>query len=169
MAQHVSYRRVKVDGLAIFYREAGPKDAPTILMLHGADYPGFGHSEAPTSKEFSYTFDNIATVMDHFTEALNLTRYTLYMQDYGGPVGFRMTLTHPDRVEALIVQNAVAHNGGLGTNWKTRRVFWADRASHEATLPTNLLSLDATRTRHVGNARIPRSTIPICGPTNTRS
>jgi len=73
------------------------------------------------------------------------------MQDYGGPVGFRMTLAHPDRVEALIVQNAVAHNGGLGTNWKTRRVFWADRASHEATLRTNLLSLDAKRTRHVGN------------------
>jgi len=133
MAQHVSYRTVKVDGLSIFYREAGPKDAPTILLLHGLpsssrmfeplltrlagqfhmvapDYPGFGHSDAPTSKEFSYTFDNIATVMDHFTEALNLTRYTLYMQDYGGPVGFRMTLTHPDRVEALIVQNAVAHN-----------------------------------------------------------
>src|SRR5207302_211382 len=147
MAQHVSYRTVKVDGLSIFYREAGPKDAPTILLLHGLpsssrmfeplltrladqfhmvapDYPGFGHSDAPTSKEFSYTFDNIATVMDHFTEALNLTGYTLYMQDYGGPVGFRMTLAHPDRVEALIVQNAVAHNGGLGTNLKTRRVLW---------------------------------------------
>jgi pimeloyl-ACP methyl ester carboxylesterase len=126
MAQHVSYRTVKVDGLSIFYREAGPKDAPTILLLHGLpsssrmfeplltrladqfhmvapDYPGFGHSDAPTSKEFSYTFDNIATVMDHFTEALNLTGYTLYMQGYGGPVGFRMTLAHPDRVEALIV------------------------------------------------------------------
>src|SRR5437870_937809 len=168
------YRTTQIDGLSIFYREAGPKDAPTILLLHGLpsssrmfeplltrladqfhmvapDYPGFGHSDAPTSKEFSYTFDNIATVMDHFTEALNLTGYTLYMQDYGGPVGFRMTPAHPDRVEALIVQNAVAHNGGLGTNWKTRRVFWADRASHEATLRTNLLSLDATRTRHVGN------------------
>ena len=102
-------------------------------------------------QEFSYTFDNIATVMGHFTEALNLARYTLYMQDYGGPVGFRMALAHPDRVEALIVQDAVAHNEGLGARWKTRREFWADRASHEAALRANLLSLDATRTRHVGN------------------
>jgi len=174
MAQHRSYRTVKVDGLSIFYREAGPEDAPTILLLHGLpsssrmfeplltrlggqfhmvapDYPGFGHSDAPTPKAFSYTFDNIAKLMDHFTEALNLTKYTLYMQDYGGPVGFRMALAHPDRVEALIIQDAVAHNEGLGANWKTRRAFWADRASHEAALRTNLLSLDITRTRHVGN------------------
>jgi pimeloyl-ACP methyl ester carboxylesterase len=73
------------------------------------------------------------------------------MQDYGGPVGFRMALAHPDRVEALIVQDAVAHNEGLGANWKTRRAFWADRAAYEAALRTNLISLQATRTRHVGN------------------
>jgi pimeloyl-ACP methyl ester carboxylesterase len=115
------------------------------------DYPGFGHADAPPPEDFSYTFDNIAAVMDHFTEALNLTRYTLYMQDYGGPVGFRMALAHPDRVEALIVQNAVAHNDGLGELWKTRRAFWADRASHEAALRANLLSLEATRARHVGH------------------
>jgi pimeloyl-ACP methyl ester carboxylesterase len=168
------YRTTQIDGLSIFYREAGPKDAPTILLLHGLpsssrmfeplltrlagqfhmvapDYPGFGHSDAPISKEFSYTFDNIAKVMDHFAEALHLTHYTLYMQDYGGPVGFRMALAHTDRVEALIVQDAVAHNEGLGANWKTRRAFWSDRASHEAALRSNLLSLDATRTRHVGN------------------
>ena len=106
--------------------------------LVAPDYPGFGHSDAPTPKEFSYTFDNIAKVMDHFTEALNLTRYTLYMQDYGGPVGFRMALAHPDRVEALIVQDAVAHNEGLGANWKTRRAFWADRAANEAALRDEL-------------------------------
>jgi pimeloyl-ACP methyl ester carboxylesterase len=174
MAQDTLYRTVKVDDVSIFYREAGPKDAPILLLLHGLpsssrmfeplftrlagqfhmiapDYPGFGHSDAPTPKQFSYTFDNIAKVMDHFTEALNLTKYTLYMQDYGGPVGFRMALAHPDRVEALIVQDAVAHNEGLGANWKTRRAFWADRASHETALRTNLLSLDTTRTRHVGN------------------
>ena len=125
MAQNTSYRTLQVDGLSIFYREAGPKDAPTILLLHGLpsssrmfeplltrlasqfhmvapDYPGFGHSDAPTPKEFSYTFDNVAKVMDHFTESLNLTKYTLYMQDYGGPVGFRMALAHPDRVEAAV-------------------------------------------------------------------
>ncbi len=146
MAQHTSYRTVKVGGVTIFYREAGPKGAPTVLLLHGLpsssrmfepllerladrfylvapDYPGFGHSDAPTPKEFSYTFDNIAKVMDGFTEALHLTKYTLYMQDYGGPVGFRMALAHPDRVEAVIVQDAVAHNEGLGANWKTRRSF----------------------------------------------
>ena len=129
MAQPTFYRTVKVDGLDIFYREAGPKDAPAILLLHGLpsssrmfepllsrlagefhlvapDYPGFGHSDAPAPPKFSYTFDNIAGIMDHFTEALNLTRYTLYMQDYGGPVGFRMALAHPERVEALIVQDA---------------------------------------------------------------
>jgi len=174
VAQHVSYRTVNVDGLSIFYREAGPDDAPPLLLLHGLpsssrmfeplltrlagqfhmvapDYPGFGHSDAPTPTAFSYTFDNITKVVDHFTELLNLTTYTLYMQDYGGPVGFRMALAHPDRVEALIVQNAVAHNEGLGAIWKTRRAFWADRESHEAALRTNLLSLETTRTRHVGN------------------
>jgi pimeloyl-ACP methyl ester carboxylesterase len=93
----------------------------------------------------------IAEIMNHFTEALGLSRYTLYMQDYGGPVGFRMALAHPDRIEALIVQDAVAHNEGLGANWKTRRAFWADRAANESALRTNLLSLAATRTRHVGN------------------
>ena len=89
--------------------------------------------------------------MTHFAEALNLSRYTLYMQDYGGPVGFRMALARPDRVEALIVQNAVAHDEGLGALWKTRRAFWADRAAHEAALRANLLSLEATRMRHVGH------------------
>jgi pimeloyl-ACP methyl ester carboxylesterase len=89
--------------------------------------------------------------MNQFTEGLGLSRFTLYMQDYGGPVGFRMALAHPDRIEALIVQDAVAHNEGLGVNWKTRRAFWADRAANESALRTNLLSLAATRTRHVGN------------------
>jgi pimeloyl-ACP methyl ester carboxylesterase len=82
--------------------------------LVAPDYPGFGHSDWPDSRKFSYTFDHIAGTMNHFTEAIGLSRYTLYMQDYGGPVGFRMALAHPDRIEALIVQNAVAHNEGLG-------------------------------------------------------
>ena len=83
--------------------------------------------------------------------ARGLSRYTLYMQDYGGPVGFRMILAHPERVEALIVQDAMAHNTGLGENWKTRRAYWADRAAYESALRTNLLSLETTRSRHVGN------------------
>ena len=174
MKYPASYRTLQIDSLSIFYREAGPKDAPTILLLHGLpsssrmfeplfaklsdryhlvapDYPGFGHSDWPDAKTFAYTFDHYAEIMNHFTEALGLSRYTLYMQDYGGPVGFRMILAHPERVEALIVQDAVAHNEGLGVNWKTRREFWADRTANENALRANLLSLAATRTRHVGN------------------
>ena len=168
------YRTIQADGRSIFYREAGPKDAPTLLLLHGLrsssrmfeplfsrlsdryhlvapDYPGFGHSDWPDPKEFPYTFDHFAEIMNRFTEALAVSWYTLYMQDYAGPVGFRMALTHPDRIEALIVQNAVAHNEGLGANWNLRRAFWVDRAANESALRTNLLSLPTTRTRHVGN------------------
>jgi pimeloyl-ACP methyl ester carboxylesterase len=119
--------------------------------LVAPDYPGFGHSDWPDPKKFAYTFDHYAEIMNDFTEAVGLSHYTLYMQDYGGPVGFRMALAHPDRIEALIVQDAVAHNEGLGPNWKTRRAFWADRAANESALRTNLLSLPTTRTRHVGN------------------
>ena len=173
MRAHVFYRTVKVDGLSIFYREAGPKDAPAILLLHGLpsssrmyepllsrladrfhliapDYPGFGHSDWPDPRQFAYTFDRCAEIMNHFTEAIALPSYTVYMQDYGGPVGFRMVLSHPERINALIVQNAVAHNEGLGAIWKARRAFWADRAANENTLRANLLSLVTTRTRHVG-------------------
>jgi pimeloyl-ACP methyl ester carboxylesterase len=168
------HRTVPIEGLSIFYREAGPKDAPTILLLHGLpsssrmfeplfarlsdryhlvapDYPGFGHSDWPDPSKFAYTFDHIAEIMNHFVEALGLSRFTLYMQDYGGPVGFRMVLVHPERIEALIVQDAVAHNEGLGTNWTTRRAFWADRAVNESAMRTNLLSLAATKLRHIGD------------------
>jgi pimeloyl-ACP methyl ester carboxylesterase len=119
--------------------------------LVAPDYPGFGHSDWPDLKTFAYTFDHLAEIMNHFAEALGLTRYTLYMQDYGGPVGFRMALAHPDRIEALIVQDAVAHNEGLGPIWKPRRAFWADRAANESALRANFLSLATTRTRHLGS------------------
>jgi pimeloyl-ACP methyl ester carboxylesterase len=119
--------------------------------LVAPDYPGFGHSEWPDPKQFGYTFDRYAQVMSRFTEELGLSRYTLYMQDYGGPVGFRMALANPDRIEALIVQDAVAHDEGLGANWKPRRAYWADRAANEDALRANLLSLATTRTRHVGS------------------
>jgi pimeloyl-ACP methyl ester carboxylesterase len=174
MAHPIFSRTIKIDEISIFYRETGPKDAPTILLLHGLptssrqfeplfarlsdrfhlvapDYPGFGHSDWPDPKKFSYTFDHIAEVMTHFTEAIGLSRYTLYMHDYGGPVGFRMALAHPERVEALIVQDAAGHNEGLGANWKTRREFWKDRTANETALRNNLLSLQTTKTRHVGD------------------
>jgi len=162
MEQQVSYRTVIVEGISIFYREAGPKTAPTILLLHGLpsssrmfqplltrladnyhlvvpDYPGFGHSDWPDPKQFAYTFDHIAQLMNGFTESLGISHYALYMQAYGGPVGFRMALAHPERVQSLIVQDAVAHNEGLGANWATRREFWADRSTHEEALRKNLL------------------------------
>jgi pimeloyl-ACP methyl ester carboxylesterase len=167
------YRTAKVDGLSIFYREAGPADAPTILLLHGfpsssrmyepllarladrfhliaPDYPGFGHSDAPDPKSFAYTFDHITEVIDHFAQALGLTRYVLYLQDYGGPVGFRLALAHPERVQALIIQNAVAHDDGLGPLWQKRREYWANRAPNEAALRENLISFAATKLRHLG-------------------
>ena len=118
--------------------------------LVAPDYPGFGHSDWPDPKGFDYTFDHIASVIGDFTQAMGVSHYTLYMQDYGGPVGFRMVLTHPERVQALIVQNAVAHNEGLGAIWATRRAFWADRAAHEEALRENLLSFAATKSRHIG-------------------
>jgi len=157
------YRAVQIDGLSIFYREVGPKNAPTLLLLHGfpsssrmfeplfarlseryhlvaPDYPGFGHSAWPDPKQFNYTFDHIASVMENFTQTMGLSRYTLYLQDYGGPVGFRMALAHPGQVEAIIIQGAVGHYTGLGANWKTRRDFWADRAANESALRVNLMS-----------------------------
>ncbi len=115
------------------------------------DCPGFGHSDWPDPKQFDYTFDHIASVMNDFTQALALSHYTVYMRDYGGPVGFRMALAHSERVEALIVQDAVAHNEGLGANWATRRAFWADRPAYEEALRKNLLSLATTKTRHIGD------------------
>ena len=170
-----AYRTVDVSGLSVFYREAGPQDAPAILLLHGfpsssrmwqplldrlagrfhlvaPDYPGFGHSDAPSHTEFAYTFDHLAAVVGHFTQALGLTRYTLVMQDYGGPLGFRLAIAHPEQLEALIVQNAVAHEDGLGPLWQTRREFWADRKAHEAALRQNFFSSAATRQRHVGTS-----------------
>src|SRR6266853_464697 len=167
------YRTIHIDGVSIFYREAGPKDAPTLLLLHGfpsssrmfellfarlsdrfhlvaPDYPGFGHSDCPDPKRFDYTFDHIASVIDFFTQAMGLSHYTLYMQDYGGPVGFRVVLAHPERVQALIIQNAVAHNEGLGAIWAARRAFWADRPAHEEALRENFLSFATTKARHIG-------------------
>jgi pimeloyl-ACP methyl ester carboxylesterase len=172
--QPIVYRTVTVNGISIFYREAGPKEAPRILLLHGLpsssrmfqpllsrlsdryhlvapDYPGFGHSDWPDIKKFAYSFDHFAEIINDFIEALGLARFTLYMQDYGGPVGFRLAMAHPERVESLIIQNAVAHNEGLGAAWNTRRAFWADRATNESVLRLNLLSLQTTRARHVGS------------------
>lgn len=183
-AEPVSYHTVRVAGQDVFYREAGPKGAPVLLLLHGfpsssrmyqpllesrlgdsyrmiaPDYPGFGHSAWPSPQEFSYTFDHLAEVMQAFAEELQLSRYTLFLQDYGGPVGLRMAVAHPERVAGLIIQNAVSHEEGLSPLWAVRRAFWADRAAHEEELRANFLSLAATRQRHVGNSPHPERINP---------
>jgi pimeloyl-ACP methyl ester carboxylesterase len=173
-----TYRTVAVDGLNIFYREAGARDAPTILLLHGfpsssamfttliprladryhliaPDYPGFGLSDAPPPDQYGYTFDHIAETIGHFAEQLGLAHYTLFMQDYGGPIGMRLATVNPERVDALIVQNAVHSEQGLGPAWVPRRMFWQDRAAHETSVIDAFLSLETTRARHIGTSPHP--------------
>ena len=144
------YRTVKIDGVNIFYRESGPVDAPVILLLHGfpassfmyrdliarlsdkfhliaPDYPGFGYSDAPSPQEFSYTFDRLADIIAKFTQTLGLNRYALYMQDFGGPVGFRLASRYPQKVSFLIAQNANAYAEGLPDSfWTPARTLWRD-------------------------------------------
>ena len=169
----ISYHTIDVRGLKIFYREAGPADAPTVLLLHGfpsssrmwepllplladkyhviaPDYPGFGNSSAPAPSAFSYTFDNIASLIGELSTKLGLGKYVLFMQDYGGPVGFRMALSHPERVRGIIIQNAVSHEQGLSPLWEARRRYWADPAHELEALKANFTSLAATRQRHLG-------------------
>ena len=179
----VRYGTATVEGLSIFYREAGDPSHPTLVLLHGfpsssvmfrdliprladrfhlmaPDYPGFGRSDAPPPSAFRYTFDHLTEVVDRFLEQQRIARYALYLQDYGGPVGFRLALAHPERVRALIIQNAVAHEQGLSDLWAPRKAFWADRAANEAAVRTNLLSLEATRQRHVGRSPHPERIDP---------
>jgi pimeloyl-ACP methyl ester carboxylesterase len=178
-----TYKTLQVNGLTIFYREAGPVDAPTILFLHGfpsssrmfenlfsllsaryhlvaPDYPGFGYSDVPDPHLFDYTFDHLAAIMDSFTAVIGLRQYILYMQDYGGPIGFRLAIAHPERVQGMIIQNAVSHIEGLSALWEIRKAYWQDRAVHEAELRSNFTSLEATKQRHIGNTPHPERVNP---------
>jgi pimeloyl-ACP methyl ester carboxylesterase len=151
----LTYRTVEVDGLALFYREAGPRDAPTILPLHGfpsssrmydtllplladryhlvaPDYPGFGHSDAPSPDSLVYTFGHLAEV-----------------------IGMRLAVRHPERVRAIIIQNAVSHEEGLGPLWEARKAFWLDRAAHEEKVMSTFTSIEVARQRHVGRSPRP--------------
>jgi pimeloyl-ACP methyl ester carboxylesterase len=164
----VAHRTVSVDGLDIFYREAGSRDNPTILLLHGfptssqmfrnlipqlanrfhvvaPDYPGFGNSSMPALEDFDYTFDNLSNVVGSFLDHLEIDRYSIYMMDYGGPVGFRLATRHPERVESLIIQNANAYEEGLREFWVPFRAYWDDRsATNEAAL-RKFLAVGATK------------------------
>jgi len=144
-----AYQHALVNGAAIFYREAGPKDAPAILLLHGfptsshmfrnlipvlaeryhviaPDFPGFGFSDAPERKTFRYTFENLANVIDHFTQAIGLDRYAIYIFDYGAPVGLRLALAHPERITAIISQNGNAYEEGLSQGWNPIQKYWKE-------------------------------------------
>jgi pimeloyl-ACP methyl ester carboxylesterase len=173
-----TYRTVDIGGVKVFYREAGPAGAPTLLLLHGypsssrmfdmliplladryhiiaPDYPGFGQSDAPGPSGFAYTFDHLAEVVTRLTDTLGLKSYTLYLQDYGGPIGFRLALAHPERVRAIIIQNAVAYEEGLGPAWEIRRQYWKDRAAYEAKVIPGFTSLAGARDRHIGSSPHP--------------
>jgi pimeloyl-ACP methyl ester carboxylesterase len=148
----VHYHTVSVNGLDISYREAGPKSAPTVLLLHGfptssnmfrnlipslaetfhvvaPDYPGFGGSSAPDHKSFSYTFENLTNIIEQFVETLGLDSYSLYVFDYGAPIGYRLALRRPERVQALLVQNGNAYEEGLLEFWDPIKKYWADPSS----------------------------------------
>ncbi len=170
----VEHKKAMVNDVKIFYREAGPRDAPVILLLHGfpsssrmfatlipllsnkyhviaPDYPGFGHSDAPSPKIFSYTFDHLADYVDKFIGQLGLTQYALYLQDYCGPIGFRLAAAYPERVSAIVVQNAVVHLEGLSEAWNVRKLFWQDRSAYEEQMRQALLSPEVARQRHADN------------------
>src|SRR5271155_4375691 len=165
-----TYHRTQVGGVGVFYREAGPKDAPVIVLLHGfpsssrmydtlipllatryhliaPDYPGFGQSDAPPPSSYVYTFDNLAKTIDDLLERLKVNEYTFYLHDYGGPLGFRIISAHPERLQAIIIQNANAYEEGLGAKWAGIAQYWADPKAHPEVFDA-FVSLAATEQRH---------------------
>jgi pimeloyl-ACP methyl ester carboxylesterase len=178
-----TYHSVDVAGVRVFYREAGPVDAPHVLLLHGfpasshmfrdlipaladryhvvaPDYPGFGHSAMPAVTEFDYSFDHLADVIDAFTTRLGLDRYALYLQDYGAPVGFRLAVKHPQRVRALVIQNGNAYDEGLGEFWTPIKAYWQDPTGERRAHMIKALELEGTRWQYLHGARRPERINP---------
>jgi pimeloyl-ACP methyl ester carboxylesterase len=130
------------------------------FRLVAPDYPGFGNSSMPTVDQFEYTFDNLAHVIEKLTEALALSRYTLYVQDYGAPIGFRLAAKHPQRVQALVIQNGNAYDEGLRDFWKPFRAYWTERSGANAAALTPFLELDATKWQYTHGVRRPEAISP---------
>jgi pimeloyl-ACP methyl ester carboxylesterase len=168
----VTYRRASVDGLNIFYREAGPKAAPTILLLHGfptsshmfrdlipvlaeryhvvaPDLPGFGFSDAPDRKLFSYTFESLAKVIDSFTQTIGLDRFAIYVFDYGAPVGFRLALAQNDKITAIVSQNGNAYEVGLSEGWNPIQKYWQQPNAENRAALRQFLAPEATKWQYV--------------------
>jgi len=166
------YHWANVEGVRIFYREAGRKNAPTIVLLHGypsssrmwdsliplladryhliaPDYPGFGRSDAPAPENYTYTFENLADTMGKFLTQLGVDKYTLFMQDYGGPVGFRMILSAPNKLNGIIIQNANAYTEGLGAKWVNIARYWNAPTEHAEQVDA-FTGYEGTKQRHLG-------------------
>src|SRR5882672_2410428 len=164
----IHHRRATVDGINIFYREAGPITAPSILLLHGfptsshmfrnlipaladryhvvaPDLPGFGFSDAPDRKQYRYTFEHLATTMNAFTEAIGLNRFAIYVFDYGAPVGLRLALMHPERISAIVSQNGNAYEEGLSEGWNPIQKYWTEPTSENRAALRQFLTPEATR------------------------
>jgi pimeloyl-ACP methyl ester carboxylesterase len=172
-----TYHRTQVGGVGVFYREAGPKDAPVIVLLHGfpsssrmydtlipllatryhpiaPDYPGFGQSDALLPSQYTDTFDHLAATINGLLEQLKINRYSLYLQDYGAPVGYRIMLAHPERVQALVIQNGNAYAEGFGVKWQGIAEYWADPKAHPE-VAVAFTSLEAAKVRHAGGSPNP--------------
>jgi pimeloyl-ACP methyl ester carboxylesterase len=179
----VSFRKVDVDGLKIFYREAGPKDGPVLLLLHGfpsaghmfrdliplladrvrlvaPDLPGFGQSDMPTAKDFNYTFDGIADRIERFTEIIGLTRFAIYAFDYGAPTGFRLAMRRPERITAIISQNGNAYEEGLSDGWNPIRAYWNDPSAANREALRAFLQPEATIWQYTHGVSDPSAVSP---------
>jgi pimeloyl-ACP methyl ester carboxylesterase len=176
-------RKVQVEGVEIFYREAGPKGAPTVLLLHGfpssshmfraliprlatryhviaPDLPGFGFSRAPDRGAFRYTFDALAEVIDRFTEQVGARQYAIYVFDYGAPVGFRLALRHPERITAIVSQNGNAYEEGLGKDWNPIQKYWKEPTAANRDALRGFLKLEGTKYQYLTGVPDPAQVPP---------